>query len=76
MGKCNKNDFKPRKRALGGELNHHWTRKGSVMLPKKQFTSIEDCYLFMNENNISQKVYVPYVCSDCGYWHIGHRRIV
>jgi len=51
-------------------INEHWTQKHGRHVPKKQFTSLEECIEFLRENKI--RGYHPYVCSVCGQWHIGH----
>lgn len=53
-------------------LNNHWTSKHGIMKPKMQFATLDDAIRYMNEHNINKEVYSPYVCRDCGQWHIGH----
>jgi len=52
-------------------LKNHWTFSRGKMIPKKQFQSEDEAYLFIEENKM--KGYHPYLCRDCGMWHIGHR---
>lgn len=53
-------------------LSNHWTSKHGKMVPKVQFKTIEDALSFMDKRNIDKNIYHPYVCRDCGMWHIGH----
>ena len=55
-------------------LNNHWTNKHGVMRPKKQFDTLQDALGYMDAHNINKLIYNPYVCVDCGLWHIGHRK--
>ena len=63
-----------KKRKLGTEINQHWTQKGGRHVPKKVFNTLEDCLIFMHDKGINQNIYHPYICRDCGNWHIGHYR--
>ena len=53
-------------------LNQHWTCKHGTMKPKKQFKTLEDSLDYISRKGINSKVYNPYVCTECGQWHIGH----
>lgn len=53
-------------------LKNHWTSKRGIMVPKKQFRTIEEALEYMDKHKIDKIKYTPYVCSDCGMWHIGH----
>ena len=55
-------------------MNPHWTTKHGAVAPKAQYKTIDDALRFMDENNIDKFVYHPYVCPECGMWHIGHIR--
>ncbi len=54
------------------QLHEHWTKKGCILKPKKQFNTLEEANNFISENK--KKNYHPYICSDCGLWHIGHKK--
>lgn len=56
-----------------GGLKQHWTSKHGVMKPKKAFRTLNDALVFIQENKINDCKYHPYVCVECGQWHIGHR---
>ena len=60
------------KRRFGGAINEHWTQKKGIHVPKVAFDTLDDCLYFMERKRISKDVYHPYVCSECGQWHIGH----
>lgn len=53
-------------------LHFHWTNKNGKLQPKAQFKTLEDCLDFMKTHRINKNIYTPYVCPDCGMWHIGH----
>lgn len=55
-------------------LKMHWTSKKGKMVPKAQFKTLEDALAFMDKKGINKNVYHPYVCPDCGMWHIGHSK--
>ena len=55
-------------------MHEHWTSKGGILVAKAQFKSLSDALSFMDEHRIDKDVYHPYVCSECGMWHIGHRK--
>ena len=55
-------------------LHQHWTWKGGVMKPKVQFKTIDDALEFLSKNEKLKKYYHPYICPDCGMWHIGHNK--
>ena len=44
------------------------------MKPKKQFKTLGECLEFMDKCNINKDKFHPYVCPDCGMWHIGHSK--
>lgn len=45
------------------------------MKPKKQFKTLGECFEFMENHHINKDKFHPYVCSDCGMWHIGHSKV-
>lgn len=55
-------------------LHQHWTWKGGIMKSKRQFKTLDDCLDFMDKRRINKDKYHPYVCPDCGLWHIGHSK--
>ena len=61
-----------KKRRFSNALNQHWTQKHGKHVPKKPFRTIDECLKFMTEHNINQDLYHPYICQECGMWHIGH----
>ena len=42
------------------------------MIPKVQFRSLDEALAFMDRKHINKDTYHPYICKDCGMWHIGH----
>lgn len=56
------------------QLHQHWTWKKGVMKPKVQFNTLNDALEFLAKNNFIKQKYHPYICSDCGMWHIGHNK--
>lgn len=44
------------------------------MVPKMQFKTLYDCLGYMDKHHISKNKFHPYVCPDCGMWHIGHSK--
>jgi len=59
---------------IGKQLNEHWTQKRGYMKAKLQFKTLDECLNYMKEHKINMDKYHPYVCSDCGMWHIGHNK--
>ena len=59
---------------LGKQLNEHWTQKRGYLKAKLQFHTLDECLEYMNAHKINTDKYHPYVCSDCGMWHIGHNK--
>lgn len=57
---------------FGRSLNEHWTQKGGSLVAKIQFKTLEEALAFMDKRKINKDIYHPYVCSECGMWHIGH----
>ena len=55
-------------------LHQHWTWKSGIMKPKRQFKTLDDCLEYMDKRRINKDKYHPYVCPDCGLWHIGHSK--
>jgi hypothetical protein len=53
-------------------LRQHWTSKHGVMVPKMQFNTLQDALSYIKDHHINNNKYHPYVCPDCGLWHIGH----
>lgn len=53
-------------------MNEHWTHKGGKMVAKVQFATLDNAIHFMEKHRINSDIYHPYVCSECGQWHIGH----
>lgn len=53
-------------------MHEHWTSKHGKLVAKAQFKTLEDCISYMDKHHIDKWVYHPYVCSECGMWHIGH----
>ncbi len=60
--------------AIAKGLKQHWTVKRGKMVPKLQFKTLEEALSYMSNHHINNKKYHPYVCSDCGQWHIGHSK--
>ena len=56
-------------------IRQHWTWKGGSMKPKKQFKTLGECFEFMDNHHINKDKFHPYVCLDCGMWHIGHSKV-
>lgn len=54
-------------------LKAHWTSRKGIMVPKVQFKTLDEALEFMEKRKI--KGYHPYVCPDCGMWHIGHDKL-
>lgn len=63
---------KPYSVRKSGALHQHWTNKHGTMVPKVQFKTLDDALDFMDRRKINKNKYHPYVCDDCGMWHIGH----
>ena len=61
-------------RAISKGLKAHWTSKSGIMVPKAQFKTLDDALEFMDKRKIDKDIYHPYVCPDCGMWHIGHHK--
>lgn len=55
-------------------LHQHWTNKHGKMVPKMQFKTLDNCLEYMNKHKTNKDKYHPYVCPDCGMWHIGHNK--
>ena len=55
-------------------LHQHWTNKHGTMVPKMQFKTLYDCLEYMDKHKINKDKFHPYVCLDCGMWHIGHSK--
>lgn len=55
-------------------LHQHWTWKGGTMKPKAQFKTLDEALEYMDIKKINKNVFHPYVCPDCGMWHIGHNK--
>jgi len=53
-------------------MREHWTNKHGTLVDKVQFRTLADCLAFMEKNKINKDIYHPYICSECGMWHIGH----
>ena len=53
-------------------LHQHWTWKGKAMKPKVQYRTLDDALGFIKEHKL--KDYHPYICPDCGMWHLGHNK--
>ena len=53
-------------------LHQHWTIKKGQMVPKAQFKTLDEAIAFMDKKHINKNLYHPYICPDCGLWHIGH----
>lgn len=60
--------------AIAKGLKQHWTVKHGRMVPKRQFKSLEEALSYIEKRHINKDIYHPYVCSDCGQWHVGHNR--
>lgn len=61
-----------RSEAIARGLKQHWTVKHGKMIPKLQFKSLAEALDYMKNHHINKNIYTPYVCRDCGLWHIGH----
>ena len=55
-------------------LHQHWTWKGGVMKPKTQYKTLDDALKFLLKHEKLKNNYHPYICPDCGMWHIGHNK--
>lgn len=53
-------------------LHQHWTNKHGTLVPKAAYKTLGEALAFMDKNTINKDKYHPYVCPDCGMWHIGH----
>lgn len=54
-------------------MNEHWTQKSGSLVAKKQFKTLDDALAFLDKIHQKDR-YHPYVCSECGMWHIGHNK--
>ena len=63
-----------RGRAIAKGLKQHWTVKHGKMVPKIQFKTLDEVLSYMKKHHINGVKYHPYICSDCGQWHIGHNK--
>lgn len=61
-------------RRWGRIMHEHWTQKRGKFVAKVQFKTLEEVFDYMDKHHIDKDVYHPYVCSECGMWHIGHSR--
>ena len=59
---------------LSRSLNEHWTQRGGSLVAKVQFKTLDEALSFMDRRRVNKDVYHPYVCSECGMWHIGHHK--
>lgn len=55
-------------------MNEHWTQKRGKMVAKLQFKELNDALDYIKEHHINSDIYHPYVCRECGQWHIGHHK--
>ena len=55
-------------------LRQHWTSKHGIMVPKVQFGTLQEALDYIKDHHINSLKYHPYVCADCGQWHIGHHK--
>ena len=55
-------------------LHQHWTWKHGKMVPKMAFKTIDEALGYMDERRINKDIFHPYICPDCGMWHIGHSK--
>ena len=55
-------------------IRNHWVSKHGTMVPKIQFKTLDEVLDYMDKHSINKDTFNPYVCSECGMWHIGHRR--
>ena len=60
--------------AFARKLKQHWTSKHGIMVPKKSFKTLDEAVAFCEEHYKSKPQYHPYICADCGQWHIGHSK--
>lgn len=44
------------------------------MVPKMAFKTIDEALGYMDERMINKNIFHPYICPDCGMWHIGHAK--
>lgn len=65
---------KPYSIRKSGALHQHWTWKSGVMKAKMQFKTIDEAIEFIHKHRLSNK-YHPYICTECGMWHIGHNKL-
>lgn len=61
-----------RGRAIAKGLKQHWTVKHGKMVPKIQFKTLDEALEYIEKHHINSSKYHPYICHDCGQWHIGH----
>lgn len=54
-------------------LKQHWTTKKGKMVPKIAFKTLDECLDYIKAHHIKD-IYHPYVCRECGMWHIGHSK--
>ena len=59
-------------KAIARRLKQHWTVKHGKMVPKRAFKTLDDALDFLKDSGINMDKYHPYICTDCGQWHIGH----
>lgn len=55
-------------------MHEHWTSKKGRLVAKAQFSTLDECLEFMDKRKINKDIYHPYICSECGMWHIGHKK--
>ena len=51
----------------------HYARKNGKWKPKKKFLSEDDAHSWIKKYKMYK--YIPYVCKQCGKWHIGIKKI-
>lgn len=61
-------------RRWGKIMHEHWTQKHGKLVAKVQFKTLDEVLDYMDKHHINKDIYHPYVCSECGMWHIGHSR--
>lgn len=54
-------------------LHQHWTWKSGSMKQKMPFKTIGHALRYLQEHNLLDR-YHPYICQECGMWHIGHNK--
>lgn len=65
------------KQAKSKYHRQHWTwsSRDGKQKAKMGFKTLDECLLYIERNSElrqQKKELSPYICSECGMWHIGH----